>query len=123
MKSMSRKRRSRGSAAVAAELMLAPMVIGMRMPLLAAEVGQSLYHPGKETSRAFTEKTAAMMQGAMAANAAFAASAMRFWPELLSGRVPSLLNGIGAERAMLAAMRPAGRTVKANFGRLSRGPS
>jgi hypothetical protein len=37
----------------------------------------------------------------------------------MSGRTPSMLNGVAVERSIEAALRPAGRTVKANFRRLS----
>jgi hypothetical protein len=46
-------------------------------------------------------------------------SMMAFWPEVMAGRTPSVLNGVAVERSIEAALRPAGRTVKANFRRLS----
>jgi hypothetical protein len=49
----------------------------------------------------------------------FLQSASRFWPEILAGRTPSLFNGVAAERSISAALKPASRTVKANFRRLS----
>ncbi|MBE0692074.1 MAG: hypothetical protein IH590_03085, partial [Aquamicrobium sp.] len=44
-----------------------------------------------------------------------------FWLELYSGSTPALLNGIALERAMHAALKPAGRRVKKNYRRLKNG--
>jgi hypothetical protein len=98
--------------------MLAPMVAMMRLPLMAADANSS--RPwGTETARALNEKTMAMAEGVFAAQMALLQSASRFWPELLSGRTPSLFNGVAAERSINAALKPASRAVKANFRRLS----
>ncbi|MGX7873296.1 hypothetical protein ACVDG5_011360 [Mesorhizobium sp. ORM6] len=98
--------------------MLAPMVAMMRLPLMAMDAGSS--RPwSTETARAMSEKTVAMAEGALAAQMSFLHSALRFWPEVLSGRTPSLFNGIAAERSISAALKPASRAVKANFRRLS----
>src|SRR5262245_35249582 len=107
------------SGTLASELMLAPMVMWMRMPLLAAEARAQSGLPGAETIQAVTEKGLATAQGVAAAQMSMASSAMRFWPELLAGRTPSVLSGVAAERALHAALRPAGRKVKANYRRLS----
>jgi hypothetical protein len=40
---------------------------------------------------------------------------------LLSGRVPSLVDGTAARLAADAALKPAGKRVRANYLRLSRG--
>ena len=47
-----------------------------------------------------------------------AGSMLSFWPEVLSGRTPSLLTGAAVERSLHAALRPTRRRVKANFRRL-----
>ncbi len=104
------------AASIGQDLMLAPLVAMMRLPLMAAENG-SAYSP--ETARAVQEKANAMAEGAFAAQMAMWQSASRFWPEVLSGRTPSLFNGIAAERSINAALKPASRAVKANFRRLS----
>lgn len=106
------------SGGIAGDLMLAPMVAAMRLPLMAAEARSS--SPQTETMRAFTEKTVAASEGFLAAQMSLFGSAMRFWPELMSGRAPSLFSGVAAERSMNAALRPASRRVKANFRRLSK---
>jgi hypothetical protein len=120
MTKQQRTRQSRETSLIAGNLMLAPMVAWMRLPLMAADA-----HSGKswgtETARAMNEKTAAVAEGMFAAQMSFVQSAARFWPEVLSGRTPSILNGVAAELSLNAAMKPASRRVKANFRRLSKG--
>ena len=108
------------AASIAGDLMLAPMVALMRLPLMATEAqgGAGLR---TETNRAVSEKMAAAAEGMMSAQISVMQSAMRFWPEIFSGRTPSLLSGVAIERSVHAALKPASRAVKANFKRLSRG--
>ena len=108
------------SASIAGDLMLAPMVALMRLPLMATEAqgGAGLR---TETNRAVSEKMAAAAEGMMSAQISVMQSALRFWPEIFSGRTPSLLSGVAIERSVQAALKPASRAVKANFKRLSRG--
>lgn len=108
------------SGQLAGELMLAPLVIGMRLPLMMRELHASKGRPGAETSRAVTEKAISVVQGAAAAQLAMANAALLFWPQLMSGKTPALLSGAAAEQALQAALKPAGRKVKSNFQRLSR---
>lgn len=111
-------RSARAAAALTRDMMLAPAVVAMRLPLLADESG--LVHPFRvETVRAVTEKTAAAMEGLFAAQASMMLSASRFWFELYSGRTPSLFNGEAVERAMHAAFTPSGLEVRKNYRRLS----
>lgn len=117
---MARRGSRRGSNKLAGELMLAPFVIGMRLPLIMQEAFASSGRPGKETQRAFAEKAVAAAQGVVAAQVAMAGEALLFWPQVMSGKTPSLLSGDAAERALHSALKPAGRKVKANFRRLSR---
>ncbi|KQZ81958.1 hypothetical protein ASD64_09465 [Mesorhizobium sp. Root157] len=98
--------------------MLAPMVVALRLPIMAAE-SQSEMGWGSETLRAISEKTAATMEGALAAQLSLIGSTLNFWPQVLAGRSPTALTQLALERAMGAALRPAGRRVKANFRRLS----
>lgn len=118
MKNRRLMRASRQSTAVAGNLMLAPMVIAMRLPMMATEASKGGMLRG-ETLAAVTEKTAAMAEGVVAAQMSYFQSAMQFWPEVLSGRTPSVLNGVAAQKSVAAAMRPAGKRVKANFRRLA----
>ncbi|QPC92484.1 hypothetical protein [Mesorhizobium sp. INR15] len=111
-------RRTREAAAIGGDLMLAPMVAMMRLPLMAMDA-QSSRPWGTETARAVNEKTVALAEGVFAAQMSFLQSASRFWPEVFSGRTPSLFNGVAAEQSISAALKPASRTVKANFRRLS----
>ena len=118
MRKTGKSRRAQEAASIGADLMLAPMVAMMRLPLMAMDAGSS--QPwGTESARAVTEKSAAIAEGAFAAQMSFLQSASRFWPELLSGRTPSLFNGVAAELSISAALKPASRAVKANFRRLS----
>ena len=121
MKNRSRRLRpSPDTASIAGDLMLAPMVALMRLPLMATETqhGTALR---TETNRAVSEKLAAVAEGVMSAQISVMQSALRFWPEILSGRVPSVLTGVAIERSMQAALKPASLRVKANYKRLSRG--
>ena len=108
------------SASIAGDLMLAPMVALMRLPLMATEAQGSAGWK-TETNRAVSEKLAAATEGMMSAQISVMQSALRFWPEIFSGRTPSLLSGVAIERSVQAALKPASRVVKANFKRLSRG--
>ena len=114
-----RTRKTSGdSASIAAQLMLAPMVVWMRLPIMAMEPRTST-SAGIETMRAISEKSSAAANGVLAAQMSLFQSALQFWPQLVSGRTPSALGSMAAERALNAALKPAGRTVKANFRRLS----
>lgn len=100
-------------------MMLAPVVAMLRLPVMADET-QGGFQIGAETMRAVTEKASAMTEGVIEAQLSLMHSAMRFWPEVLSGTTPSLLTGVALERSLHAALAPSGRRVKANFRRLSR---
>ena len=86
-------------------LMLAPFVVGMRLPLLAMEA-QKGGAPGRETVRAVSEKIAAAAEGMVAAQLSLLTSM-------------AVANGVAVERSLRAALRPASRRVEANFSRLS----
>jgi hypothetical protein len=121
MTNRSSRRATRETTTIAGNLMLAPMVAAMRLPLMASE-SRGANPFGVETQRAIVEKSAAIAEGIFAAQMSMIQSAWRFWPEVLSGRTPSVLNGVAAERSMNAALKPASRRVKANFKRLARSP-
>lgn len=112
------KRAGGDGMTIASALMFAPMVMALRIPLMAAEAkpGSKI---GAETMKAGAEKAEAVAEGLFAAQLSMAQSASDFWLEAASGRVPWLFNGIAAERAVHAALRPASRRVSANFRRLS----
>ncbi len=74
----------------------------------------------RRTGRAVAEKMLAAADGVFSAQMSMAGSMAAFWPEVMSGRVPSVLNGVAFERSVEAALRPARRTVQANYRRLSK---
>lgn len=109
---------ARRAATTGSAFMLAPMVAMMRLPILAEEASRHTPWQG-ETGRAVSEKALAVVDGIFSAQMSMAGSMAAFWPEIISGRTPSILNGVAVERSIEAALRPAGRAVKANFRRLS----
>ncbi|MGB3388875.1 MAG: hypothetical protein WBA88_12905 [Pseudaminobacter sp.] len=121
MTNLNSHRMAREAMAIGRDMMLAPMVMAMRLPLMAMEArDKNLW--GVETTRAVSEKSAALVEGMTAAQLSLMRSAVGFWFDLALGRTPTLLNGVAAERSMRAAMRPARRRVRANYRRLSRKP-
>ena len=118
MKSRSR-RVARETAVIGKNLMLAPMVVAMRLPLMAQEAGKANSW-GAETARAIAEKNVALVEGIAAAQMSLLQSATGFWFEVFAGKTPSLLSGAAVEQSIQAAMKPASQRVKANFRRLSR---
>jgi len=110
----------RRGATLAADMAFVPAVMFMRLPLMAAEARESVF-PGIETALAFSEKAEAIAEGVFAAQVELFGSAMRFWPELLAGGDPARMMHRAVCRAGHAALKPAGRRVRANYRRLSRG--
>ena len=113
------KRTGFGAGLAGGDFLLAPMVVWLRLPALMEEARDPDHWP-RESFRAATEKAAAVAEGLVAAQISLAISAASFWPELLSGRVPSICNGVALQRSLDAALRPASRRVRANYRRLSR---
>lgn len=111
-------RRRPAAVGLAADLALAPLVVAMRMPGIAADLANGAPMRA-ESVRAVTEKAAAVAEGLAAAQMSLMRSAFSFWPEVMTGRVPSLLSGEALEKSMQAALVPAGRKVRANYRRLS----
>lgn len=106
------------SAAIAFDLMLAPMVIAMRLPLMASETRDGKFF-GAEAWRAITEKNVALVEGILAAQLSLMRSATIFWFDAFAGRKRPRPSG-AISRSAQAALKPASRRVKANFRRLSR---
>ncbi|HEV7252385.1 MAG TPA: hypothetical protein VGN97_04705 [Mesorhizobium sp.] len=119
---MATRRRTRRKAAAvpkAVGLMLAPAVVAMRMPLLAAEAAShGVARP--ETLMAVSEKAEAFAEGVVAAQMSLARSAWEFWPSVFAGRSPASLGLKAGQAALDAALGPAHKAVGANFRRLSR---
>jgi hypothetical protein len=105
---------------LAQNLMLAPWVVAMRMPLLMAEALGS--NPWRvETMRATSEKSAAFVEGMVAAQIASAAALGRFSADLMSGKISSIASGQReAAHIVEAALKPAGKAVRKNYRRLSK---
>ncbi|MEP6567598.1 MAG: hypothetical protein ABJB10_20870 [Mesorhizobium sp.] len=118
MTKTTKSQRALEAVAIGNDLMLAPLVAIMRLPLMAADA-QNGRTWSPETARAVNEKTMAVVEGAFAAQLALLQSASHFWPDIFSGRLPSLFNGMAAANSISAGLKPASRTVKANFRRLS----
>lgn len=112
------KKHLRAANRLAADMLLAPAVAAVRTPILFGETGPFR----TESIRAVSEKTGALMEGVVAAQISLSISALRFWPEIFSGRIPSLLSGVAAERVIQAALAPSGKRVRANFRRLTGKP-
>ena len=81
-----RSRSGAESASIAGDLMLAPMVALMRLPLMATETQTRRRRGGRKPHGAVSEKLAAVAEGAMAAQISVMQSALRFWPEIFAGR-------------------------------------
>ena len=99
--------------------MFAPMVAMMRLPLMSAEARNPFTLPS-ETIGAGAEKMAAFVEGAAAVQMAYAGAMMSFWPEVMMGRKPSVFSGALAEKAVIAALKPASARVRANYRRLAK---
>lgn len=112
-----RGRRVRAEIALAQNLMLAPWVVGLRLPILAAEATSSLVSGRPETVKAVSEKVSALAQGILAAQVAWTRGALTL--PLVIADASSPLADIGRSMA-LAAVEPAGRQVRLNHRRLSR---
>ena len=111
------RRTGKGSSA---DLLLAPFVVVMRLPVLCAEaasggIGRT------ESHLAVNEKITAGVEGIWEAQLSMLNAAFDFWPDVLSGRHPVDLLADSWVQASRAALRPASLTVRRNFDRLSRG--
>ena len=112
-------KRKRKTAVTGADLMFAPMVAMMRLPLMSAEASNPAALP-TETMKAGAEKFAAFVEGAVAAQTAYGTAMLSFWPEVMSGRKPSIMSTGLAEKAMTAALHPTSKRVRSNYRRLSK---
>ena len=110
-----RKRRPRSQ--IDANLLLAPMVIWLRMPLLIGEAAQAGIG-GVEGARAVGEKLEAAVEGIFAAQLSIWSSAINFWPSVVVGTAPSTLIARSFEDFTQAVVAPSGRRVRANYLRL-----
>lgn len=107
---------ARDAARLTQQLMLTPMVMAMRMPIMAAEAGLG---GGAESAGAVNEKVKAMADGVAAAQMAFLKGTMllpfaMMRPFSANGPFVDLANEIA-----VAAMTPAARQVSRNHKRLT----
>ena len=113
-----RKKARRASGAVARDLMLAPAVIAMRLPIMAAEAASG--SGARETSGAVTEKMAAFAEGVAAAQLAWFRSAMLLLLAFAAAASPVAPLVEMADDIAAAALKPAGKQVRRNHRRLGR---
>lgn len=106
--------------ALAQGLALAPVVAGIRAPILMMEAFGDLSSPRPESTRAVTEKLSAIGEGMLAAQLAWF-NAMALWPlHVTKRRSPVAPLAALAETMAMAALKPAGKKVRQNHRRLSR---
>lgn len=98
--SVRKKRHAQNVSSLYRDLMLAPAVVAMRLPLIALDASTRA-PKGVELMVAINEKALAFGEGFAAAQLAILRSAVRFWPEVLSGQSPSFLNGGAAKESWL----------------------
>ena len=99
---------------------LASMVIAMRMPVMMLEAMSKTERSGAETQRAVSEKVAAAVDGAVAAQVSLISSASTFWFDVMCGQSPAGLMAKAARKAADASVRPGRKTLRANYKRLQR---
>ncbi|UXN66566.1 hypothetical protein N8E89_26115 (plasmid) [Phyllobacterium sp. A18/5-2] len=99
------------------DLQLASMVIAMRLPVMALEcfAGKT---KGPETTRAVSEKVAAIMDGTVSAQLSMMYSTTTFWFDVMTGKSPSGLMTQAVNKATEAALKPGRKTLRANYKRL-----
>lgn len=101
--------------------MLAPMVMAVRLPIMAAETAGSALGGKSESAGAVAEKWKAMSDGVVAAQLAWMQGAMLFPLSLAKatsahGPIMEMASDIA-----VAALQPAAKQVRLNHRRLSRG--
>lgn len=107
--------------AVAESLMLAPMVVAMRLPIMAAEAAGSAIAGKSESAGAVAEKWQAMADGVAAAQFAWLRGAMLLPLALAKAASPAAPFMEMAGEIAVAALQPAAKQVRHNHRRLSRG--
>jgi hypothetical protein len=114
------RRRAAKQVALAENLMLAPIVMAMRFPVMAAEAAESALGGRSESAGAVAEKVKAMADGMAAAQLAWMKGAMLFPWSLAKAASPSGALMDMAGDIALAALQPAAKQVRLNHRRLSR---
>jgi hypothetical protein len=101
-------------------LLLSPMVMAARMPILMYESLNPDPRRRNETNRMVAEKVAAAQEGMLAAQVAFGRAVAENTISVLFGRMPRSTPHNTAEAIVQAGLAPAARVVKANAKRLTR---
>jgi hypothetical protein len=101
-------------------LLLSPMVMAARMPILMYESLNPDPSRRNETNRMVSEKVAAAQEGMLAAQVAFGRAVAENTISMFFGRVPRSTPHNTAEAMMQAGLAPAARAVKANARRLTK---
>lgn len=114
------KRRAAAQAALAQNLMLAPMVMAMRMPIMAAEAARSAVGGKSESAGAVSEKWQAMGEGIAAAQIAWFKGALLLPLSLATAASPAGPLMDMANDIAVAALQPAAKKVRLNHRRLTR---
>lgn len=112
-----RTKNRRASAAITRNLMLAPAVMALRLPLLSAEAGGASL--ASETAGAISEKMAAFSEGVANAQLAWMRSAMLMPLAFASASSPMSPFVDMAHAVTAAALAPAGKQVRRNHKRLT----
>jgi hypothetical protein len=104
----------------ATDLMLAPFVVAMRLPIMVSETLTGAGGHRRESDRAVAEKATALADGIIVAQLAMPRVMVSAWLGLASGKSPAAVMTKAADTIIGAATRPAARTVRANYERLSK---
>ncbi|MDP3898189.1 MAG: hypothetical protein Q8Q62_16090 [Mesorhizobium sp.] len=112
-----RAKNRRTNAAITRNLMLAPAVMALRLPLMTAEAGGAKLT--SETAGAVSEKMTAFTEGLAAAQFAWMRSAM-LMPFAFASATSVMSPFVDmAEAVTAAALAPAGKQVRKNHKRLT----
>ncbi len=100
-------------------LLLAPMVVTQRLPLLWLESFGFSGSGQRESERMVSEKIEAVSEGFMAANWVIMSTSIAVGAAMMTGSSPSAAAIRGYRKMTHAAVRPSAKRVRSNFRRLS----
>jgi hypothetical protein len=104
-----------------AGLMMAPVIVSARMPILFKEAMSGKLTAQDESLRMVTEKMAAAHEGALAVQHTMIVASIRAGAAMARGKLPTVAM-MDATRSMgSAALSPSARRVRANVRRLKKG--
>jgi hypothetical protein len=101
-------------------LLLSPLVVASRMPILWYESFNPDPSRRTETNRMVMEKLSAAQEGLLGAQVAFGHAMAENMAAMMFGRVPNATPRNTANAMMHASLAPAARQVKANAKRLQK---